>query len=44
MSRKYVKCPECGYVFRTASNETAQCSVSNGCGFRFPIKENEVIV
>ena len=42
--KRYVKCPDCDYVFRTSSEDVAQCSVSNGCGSRFKVKENEVAV
>ena len=41
-----VKCNGCGYVFKTKADvtEETQCSVSNGCGKRFPVKGNLVKV
>lgn len=44
MVQTLVKCPDCEYVFKTSSDDETQCSVSNGCGIRFNVDENEVAV
>jgi len=38
----HVKCPHCGYRFKTGQLDVAQCStVGGGCGKNFIVKENK---
>lgn len=41
MEKIDVKCPDCGYLYKTSKPDQTQCGT---CGFRFPVKGNTIKV